>query len=86
MLGKAEPWASTILSFARPFLLKVGVGIARSRAPETLTYVDRHFVQKLHAQNIAMGQRIIELAKSRDARSESLERLVARLACQSRRS
>jgi ketopantoate reductase len=79
-LGKAEPWASTILSFARPFLLKVGVGIARSRAPETLAYVDRHFVRKLHAQNVAMGARMIELAKSRDAKSEALERLVARLA------
>ena len=79
-LGKAEPWASTILSFARPFLLKVGVGIARSRAPETLAYVDRHFAHKLHAQNVAMGARIIELAKSRDAPSDALERLVARLA------
>ncbi len=79
-VGKAEAWASTILAFARPFLLKAGMSLARARAPEALSYVEHHFVQKLHAQNVAMGAGIVALAKQRGMPCEALERLLAQLA------
>jgi ketopantoate reductase len=79
LLGKAEPWASTFLRFARPFLIRAGVALARARAPEALAYVDEHFGRKLHAQNVALGGGIVDLAIQRGARRASLEGLLARV-------
>lgn len=56
-VGKAEAWASTLLRFVGPLTLKVGVGLARSRAPEAVAYVEDHFGRKLHAQNVAMAEK-----------------------------
>jgi ketopantoate reductase len=78
-LGKPEAWASMILAFARPFLLKTGVAMARSRAPEALRYAEEHFGRKLHAQNVAMGARVVELAKERAMRCQAFEELLDRL-------
>jgi ketopantoate reductase len=78
-LGQAEAWASILSRFVRPMVLKVGIGLARSRFSEAVTYVEHHFGSKLHAQNTLMAQRIVELAKQQGMPSAALERLLARL-------
>lgn len=78
-VGKAEAWASTLLRFVGPVTLKMGIGLARSRAPEAVAYVEQHFGRKLHAQNVAMARRIVELAAERGTPHESLDGLLERL-------
>lgn len=78
-LGKPEPWASMLLRFVGPFTLKASVRLARARAPEAITYVEHHFGQKLHAQNVAMGAAIARLARARGLPFAAFERLLARL-------
>ena len=78
-VGKAEAWASTLLRFVGPLTLRVGVGIARSRAPEAVAYVEQHFGRKLHAQNVLMARRIVDLAVERGTPHEALGRLLERL-------
>jgi 2-dehydropantoate 2-reductase len=78
-VGKAEAWATMLLRFVGPFTLKLSVGVARSRAEEAVRYVERHFGRKLHAQNIAMAARIVEMAKDKGTRHDALERLLMRL-------
>jgi hypothetical protein len=78
-VGKAEAWASTLLRFVGPSMLRLGIGLARSRAPEAVAYVEQHFGRKLHAQNVMMGERMIELARSRGSSAERLTELLMRL-------
>jgi 2-dehydropantoate 2-reductase len=78
-VGKAEAWASMLLRFVGPLTLKMGVGMARSRAPEAVRYVDDHFGRKLHAQNVAMAERMVELAREKGTRGEALTVLFERL-------
>jgi ketopantoate reductase len=78
-VGKAEPWASALLRFVGPITLKVGVGLARSRAPEALAYVEGHFGRKLHAQNVAMARTMIDLAVEKGTRHGALHKLLAEL-------
>jgi ketopantoate reductase len=78
-VGKAEAWASTLLRFVGPFSFKMGIGLARSRAPEAVAYVEEHFGRKLHAQNVAMSRRIVALAAERGTPHEALARLMQRL-------
>jgi ketopantoate reductase len=78
-IGKAEAWASTLLRFVGHFTLKVGIGLARSRAPEACSYVEQHFGRKLHAQNLLMAQRIVELAVTKNAPHAALATLLERL-------
>jgi len=78
-VGKAEAWASTLLRFVGPVSLKVGVGLARSRAPEAVAYVEQHFGRKLHAQNVAMATRMVDLAASKGTPREALAKLLESL-------
>ena len=78
-VGKAEPWASTLLRFMGPHLLRMGIGLARSRAPEAVTYVEEHFGRKLHAQNLAMAARMVDLAEGKGVPSVALRELLARM-------
>jgi ketopantoate reductase len=78
-VGKAEAWASTLLRFVGPLTLKVGLGLARSRAPEAVAYVEQHFGRKLHAQNVVMARRIIDLAVEKGTPHEALRKLLERL-------
>ncbi len=78
-VGKAEAWASTLLRFVGPMTLKMGIGLARSRAPEAVAYVEQHFGRKLHAQNVAMAGRIVDLAVERGTPHEALGSLLERL-------
>ena len=79
-IGKAEAWASTLLRFVGPRALKVGIGLARSRAAEACSYAEQHFGRKLHAQNLLMARRIVELAERRNVPHVALEQLLTRLA------
>lgn len=78
-VGKAEAWASTLLRFVGPLTLKVGVGLARSRAPEAVAYAEQHFGRKLHAQNLLMAERIVELARGKGTPHEALAKLLEML-------
>ena len=79
-VGKAEAWATTLLRFVGHFTLKVGIGLARTRAPEACSYVEHHFGHKLHAQNLLMAQRIVDLAVQKNVSHVALDRLRGRLA------
>ena len=78
-VGKAEAWASMLLRFVGPFTLKVGLGLARSRAPEAVAYAEQHFGRKLHAQNLLMAERIVELAAEKGTPREALTKLLEML-------
>jgi ketopantoate reductase len=78
-LGKAEPWASILLRFLAPFMLKAGVALARSRVPEAVAYADEHFGRKLRSQNVAIGRRMVQLAREKGTRRDALERLLDRM-------
>jgi 2-dehydropantoate 2-reductase len=78
-VGKAEAWASMLLRFVGPRTLKMGVGLARSRAPEAVLYAEQHFGRKLHAQNVAMAGRMIELARDKGVAAPALGELYAKL-------
>lgn len=78
-VGKAEAWASMLLKFVGPRTLKMGMALARSRAPEAVLYAEHHFGRKLHAQNVAMAARMIELARDKNVAAPALGELYARL-------
>jgi ketopantoate reductase len=79
VVGKPEPWAGMLLHFVGTFTLKVGIGLARSRAPEACAYVEQHFGRKLHEQNVLMAERIVELAQQKHVPHEALQALLERL-------
>jgi 2-dehydropantoate 2-reductase len=81
-VGKAEAWASTLLRFAGPLTLRMGIGLARSRSPEALAYAEEHFGRKLHAQNVAMATQMVELAHERGTPAAKMTELLARLRAQ----
>jgi 2-dehydropantoate 2-reductase len=78
-VGKAEAWASTLLRFVGPLTLKVGIGLAKSRAAEAVAYVEQHFGRKLHAQNVAMAEKMVELAIAKGTPREALGKLLESL-------
>ncbi len=58
-----------------------GIGLARSPgAPEAASHVEEHFGRKLHAQNVAMAARMIELAREQGCSpTPALRELLARM-------
>ena len=78
-VGKAEAWASTLLRFIGPRMLKIGVGMARSRSPEALAYAEQHFGHKLHAQNVAMAEQMVDLARDKGTPYARMAELLVRL-------
>ncbi len=78
-LGKPPAWAAMLMRFIGPLALKAGVAIARARAPEALKYTEEHFGRKLHAQNVAMANAILDLAREKGAKRDAMERLFDRL-------
>jgi hypothetical protein len=83
-LGKPETWSSMLPRFVRPFMLKAALGFTRSRFPDSVNYVEHHFRSKLVAQNVLLGARVVELAKSKGSPHDALERLQARLVARGR--
>jgi hypothetical protein len=78
-IGKSAGWLSLLMPFVGKRMLRVGVSLARKRWPESLSYVEVHFGRKLHAQNVAMGKAIVELAKKKRTSHDALESLLAKL-------
>ena len=60
-------------------MLRVGLAVAKNRSPEAVAYVEEHFGHKLHAQNVAMAEAMIQLARKKDTPHDALERLLERL-------
>lgn len=78
-IGKTEAWAHILLKFVGPHALKMGIGLARMRSAEAVHYVEEHFGHKLHAQNVAMGEAMIELAREKGTPHAALDALVAQM-------
>jgi hypothetical protein len=78
-IGKTPGWIDMLARFAGPMSLKIGIGLARSRAPEALAYVEEHFGRKLHAQNCAMARSIVALAEEKGMGAAALRALQGRL-------
>lgn len=79
IVGKPAPWASAVARFMSPRTLSMGVGVAKRRAPEAVAYAERHFGRKLHAQNVAMAEAMVKLAKEKNVACAAMEGLLERL-------
>jgi len=79
MVGKPEAWAPMLLHLAGVRTLPLWIALARARSPEAVRYVEEHFGRKLHSQNVAMAQAVVELAKRMGAPAGALEALRERL-------
>lgn len=78
-LGKRASWANILARFVGPFTLKAGVRLAKRLYPESVRFVDEHFGPKLHAQHVAMGQAISDLAKEKGEETPALDSMLERL-------
>jgi Ketopantoate reductase PanE/ApbA len=78
-IGRTPAWIDMLARFAGPMSLKIGIGLAKSRAPEALAYVEEHFGRKLHAQNVAMARSIVALADEKGTGAVALRALLGRL-------
>ncbi len=78
-IGPLAGWATVVMPFLGPLMLKLGIGIVRARAPEVIRYADEHFGHKLHTQNVAMGAAMLELARDKGVASRAIERLLVLL-------
>lgn len=77
-IGNLAGFSGVLLSFAGPFTVRAGVKLARSRTPESLTFLERHFGSKLEEQNRAMMAEIEELARERRVAIGALQRLASK--------
>ena len=78
-IGELAPFAGILLSFATPFTARAGIALARARAPESITFIERHFGQKLAEQDVALMNDVRELARVHRQPIDALERLYAQL-------
>jgi ketopantoate reductase len=78
-IGKSAGWVTLLTSFVGPLTLRIGVSLGRRRSPEAIQYVEEHFGRKLHAQNVAMADAMIRLARERGTASDALTKLFDRL-------
>lgn len=77
-IGELPGWASLFFKFASPFTARAGMKLGQSRAPEAFVFLEKHFGQKLAAQNIAIFREIEQLAAERGVAIDNLRKLVAR--------
>jgi 2-dehydropantoate 2-reductase len=78
-VGSRPAWLEWLTRFAGPVSLRIGVSLARRRAPEVLAYVEDHFGRKLHAQNLVMAGTMAAMAHRMQAPADALGRLLVRL-------
>ncbi len=78
-VGKGASWLGYLTPFVGTTMLRIGASLGKSQAPEAFAYVEEHFGRKLHAQNVAMGRALVDLAKSRHTSSRAIESLLERL-------
>lgn len=77
-IGKIASWAGLLLKFVNPLALKVGIRLAEKASPEAVRFVEIHFGDKVHEQNIEMGHEIIALGKEHGVALPAFERLLAK--------
>ncbi len=77
-VGDLPSWASLFLSFVSPFTVRTGIKLGRSRAPESITFLEKHFGTKLRAQNAAIFTDIAALAREKGMELTALSKLYAR--------
>lgn len=77
-VGELPSWAALFFKFASPFTARAGVKLGQSRAPEAFVFLEKHFGQKLAAQNVAIFREIEQLAAERGIAIDNLRKLVAR--------
>ncbi|MEO8876562.1 MAG: hypothetical protein ABI461_13310, partial [Polyangiaceae bacterium] len=78
-VGAPAAWARLLLHFVGPFTLKAGIGLARMKSPEAVSYVEEHFGRKLHRQNLRIGKEMVDLAEANGIRAEQLNALYTQL-------
>lgn len=78
-IGKSASWVGLLTRFAGPRMIRLGVGLARRGAPEAVSYVETHFGRKLHAQNVAMADAMVDLAHQKGVKSDAIGALRERL-------
>jgi hypothetical protein len=78
-IGRVPSWLDLLTRFVGPTALKLGMSLARSRAPEAIVYVDEHFGRKLHAQNVVMARAIVALAEEKGTPAKALRALLVHL-------
>ncbi|MEO7092584.1 MAG: 2-dehydropantoate 2-reductase N-terminal domain-containing protein [Polyangiales bacterium] len=74
-VGELAGFAGLLLSFAGPFTIRAGMKLVRSRAPESLVFLEKHFGGKLAGQNVTMLRAIDALAHERGMSIAALQRL-----------
>ena len=79
MIGEPATWANLLLPFVNAFTLKAAVGLAKSRSPEAVFYVEEHFGRKLHAQNLTMARWMTNAASYYATDDDQLRALYNRL-------
>lgn len=78
-IGQGASWLGVLKPFIGPRMLRIGLSLGRKSSPEAFAYVEKHFGRKLHAQNVRMGEAVIELAKIRGTPHASIIGLLERL-------
>lgn len=79
-VGSAPAWAGLLAKFVGPTAIRVGIGLARRTFPEAVTFVERHFGSKTHAQNVLLAREGVELGRSHGLPMSALSRLADRCA------
>lgn len=77
-VGTTPAWAGLLARFVGPTAIRVGIGLARRTFPESVTFVERHFGSKTHAQNVLLAREGVELGRSHGLPMSALSRLADR--------
>jgi ketopantoate reductase len=78
-VGRPAGWVSMVTRFLGPYTVKLGYGMARSRSPEALAFVEDHFGRRARAQNVFVGGEAVALAAEKGTPREAMAALLARL-------
>jgi hypothetical protein len=76
-VGDLAGFSGLLLSFAGPFTVRAGIKLARSRSPESITFLDKHFGTKLVDQNRVLFEEITRLGAERGVSMDSLRKLAS---------
>jgi ketopantoate reductase len=74
-VGELPSWASLFFGFMSPWTVRAGIKLGRSRAPESITFLEKHFGTKLVGQNAAIFREIEALAAERGLKIDALRTL-----------
>jgi ketopantoate reductase len=74
-VGGLPSFASLFFGFMSPWTARAGIKLGRSRAPEAIVFLEKHFGQKLKGQNAAIFRDIEQLARERGIVVDSLRKL-----------